>query len=143
MTTAEYLHPVAWRALTCGALLSAATTGFAQQPIPATDMQQRLSDHTTFGIAENGYRFHIYHRADGKTFGESRERYYDVGTWTIADDGKYCRQWSKWRDGTRDCFQMYDLGQGKYRFLSVDRKYDSTFQILEGDPHGLQVKARE
>ena len=142
MTTARDLHFVLWRTLACGTLLLAATTGFAQQPLPATEMRKLLSDHTTFGIAETGVRFHVYYRPDGKMFGESRGRYYDVGTWNVADDGKYCRQWSKWRDGARDCFEMYDLGEGKYRFLSIDRRYDTRVQILEGDPHRLQATAR-
>ena len=86
---------------------------------------------------EPGWCDYAHHR-----FGESRGRYYDVGTWNVADDGKYCRQWSKWRDGARDCFEMYDLGEGKYRFLSIDRRYDTRGQILEGDPHRLQATAR-
>jgi len=143
MTTAKVRYLASLRTVICGTLLLAATTGFAQQKLAAPEARKLVSDHTTFGIAENGYRFHVYNAPNGKTFGESRGQYYDVGTWTISDDGKYCRQWSKWRDGTRDCFEIVDLGDGKYRFLSIDRKYDSTVQILEGDPHRLQVKARE
>lgn len=142
MTNLQCLRFVPWRMFACGALLLAAATAFAQQQLPAAEARKLLSDHTAFGIAENGYRFHVFHRPDGRTFGESRDRYYDVGIWEIADDGKYCRQWSKWRDGARDCFQMFDLGDGKYRFLSIDGSYDSRFQLLEGDPHRLQVKAQ-
>jgi hypothetical protein len=108
------------------------------QRLPASEMRGLISGNTVSGKSERGSDFHVYHSPDGKMSGQARLAYYDVGTWEITDDGKYCRRWTNWREGARDCFEMFEVGEDRLRIKAINYHYDDTFRIREGDPQNLK-----
>ena len=120
-------------------LLAAATSALADEPMGAGEIRDMITGNTLIGKTEKGYAFHVYHNPNGKMSGQARLTYYDVGTWEVTDDGKYCRQWKKWRRGWRDCFLLSSLGEDQFRLKAINIHYDSTFRIVKGDPEGLNT----
>ena len=75
-------------------------------------MKSFLSDNTQTGVTNDGVNFTVYFAEDGTMRGTSRwdgGADTDIGGWT-ADDGQYCRQWKKWRNGGEGCYLVYATG---------------------------------
>ena len=109
----------------------------AQDSMSAADMQVLLSGNTMSGKNEKGQDFHTYFDARGTMSGLGLRKYRDVGTWEITSEDKYCRQWSKWDKGTRECFHMFSLGNNFYRIKGTKSNFESLFIIQKGDPENL------
>lgn len=127
------------RLLSLGIMLSlSAPSVIAQERLSASEIESLLSGNTLSGRTERGADFHVYHSANGQTSGQARLSYYDVGSWDVTDNGEYCRQWTNWREGARDCFEVFRVGDNHYRIKAVNYHYDSSFRIQEGDPENLR-----
>ena len=118
-------------------LLGPVTATIAQDSMSAADMQVLLSGNTMSGKNEKGQDFHTYFYAKGTMTGLGLGTYRDGGTWEITSDDKYCRQWSRWDKGTRECFRMFSLGNNFYRIKGTKSSFESLFIIQEGDPKNL------
>jgi len=110
----------------------------AQEQLPESEIAGVVSGNTLFGKTERGADFHVHHSPNGQMSGQARLAYYDVGTWAVSGKGEYCRQWTNWRDGARDCFVIFKLGNNQYQLKGVNYHYDSKFTIHEGDPKNLK-----
>lgn len=116
-------------------------------PAPATEGPQRitsaqelldlLSNTTGSGKSERGTVFAVYNRRDGRMVARTAKGSVDEGVWEITPDGRYCRQWNNWREGARDCFYVFRLDDGRFRFKGIDKPYDSTVSMTPGDSRGL------
>ena len=60
----------------------------------------------------------------------------DTGRYSIKDDGQYCRQWKKWKGGTKSCVMIKREGD-KFSTVLSDGTVRSTFKMLKGNPEGL------
>lgn len=138
MNSFRKLRWVPCRTWICATLLSASTVVFAQQPLSESEMRSVISGNTLSGKTERGADFHVYHSPDGKMSGQARLAYYDVGTWRIDSNDRYCRQWTNWREGATDCFEIYQIGENRLRMKAINYHYESTFQTHEGDPENLK-----
>lgn len=110
----------------------------AQEAMTAEAMRAVIVGNTLSGKNEDGYEVHVYHDTDGTMEGKARKKYYDSGTWEIADDNLFCRKWDKWRKAKRDCFQMFQLGNNIYRLKANNQNYESLLTAREGDPEKLK-----
>ncbi len=97
-----------------------------------------LSNATSSGKSERGTEFDVYSRQDGRMVARTARGNVDEGTWEITKEGKYCRQWHKWRNAERDCYFVYRLNNGEYRFKAIEKPYESVVRIARGDPEQLQ-----
>jgi hypothetical protein len=97
-----------------------------------------ISDSTQSGKSERGTQFDIYFRQDGQMVGRTIKGNVDEGIWEAIKDGKYCRQWNKWRDASRDCYYVYKLDNGEYRFKAIEKPYETLVWITRGDPKQLK-----
>ena len=114
------------------------TIGFAEERMSASEMRSLLSGSTASGRTNRGSEYYVYHRPDGVMSGYAHSEHYDVGTWEITEDDKFCRQWTSWRYGSRDCFDMYQIGEGQFRMISNAPHFESTFIVRNGDPEELK-----
>jgi hypothetical protein len=124
--------------LLCLTLFSISTVSLTQERLSASEMRSALSGNTLYGKTERGSDFRVYHSLEGKMSGQARLAYYDVGEWDVTEDGNYCRQWTNWREGARDCFDMYRTGDNQFRINAINYHYESTFRVREGDPESLK-----
>ncbi len=122
----------------CATLLLTSTAVFARQRLSASEMRSVISGNTLSGKTEWGADFHVYHSPDRKMSAQGKLAYYDVGIWEITDDGKYCREWTYWRDAARDCFEMYRIGEDRFRIKAINYHYESIFRMRKGDPQNLK-----
>ena len=116
--------------------------GLAEKEImTATEIKELLPSNTLSGRNEKQKEIHVYHDPSGAMEGMRRGKgmHYDSGTWTITDEGQYCRQWNRWREKALGCFHVYRLGDNRFRLESVTDQYESRVKVEEGDPKGLKV----
>lgn len=117
------------------------TASHSGLPRAAMELRSYLAGNTSSGKTEKGAKFHVYSSPDGTMFGRSinkyNNEYQDSGTWEITKDSQYCRKWNKWREGKRDCFQVYALEGNKFRMKAIGRRYESIFTVRQGDPEKL------
>ena len=125
-------------AFVCVALILTLAISLSREPMRASEMRSLLSGNTVSGRTARGSDFHVYHRPDGVMSGQTHTVDYDVGKWEITEDGKFCRQWRTWRHGARDCFDMYQTGEGQFRMISAHPRYEATFTVRKGDPEELE-----
>lgn len=81
-------------------------------PLSAPELRALLPGHTLVGTRQR-----IFVAPDGRLYGRSGPSV-DVGTWYIADDGRYCRTWHTWDHGLLRCFRVSRDG-GRFH-LDVD-----------------------
>lgn len=122
----------------CILLLLSAQNVLAQERLSASEVTSSFSGNTISGKTEKGADFHVYHNPNGQMSGQARLAFYDVGRWSVTDEGEYCRQWTHWREGARDCFEVFRVGENQYRIKGVNYPYDSRFTIYDGDPENLK-----
>jgi hypothetical protein len=96
-----------------------------------------IPNSTYSGKSESGTKFDVYSRQDGRMSGRTARGSFDEGTWEITSDGKYCRQWNKWRDASRDCFYVYLIEHDTFRFKAIGKSFESVGRIFPGDPEQL------
>ena len=116
--------------------------GLAEQEImTAIEIKELLPSNTLSGKNEKQSEIHVYHDPTGAMEGKRRKKgiHFDSGTWTITDEGQYCRQWERWREKALGCFYVYRLGDNRFRLESVTDLYESRVKVEEGDPQGLKV----
>ena len=141
-TDAEY-NDAPWIFAVAVLLFTAATSAQAEERMGAVVMRDLTAGNTWSGKTENGAVFNIYFSPDGRMSAQSNwdsETHYDLGTWEVTDDGKFCRQFDRWRGGAYDCFRMYRLGPNRFRLKAIDEPYDSIYRFRTGDPEGLRVR---
>ena len=90
----------------------------AKQNALAADGWQRLDAQTLraatigmthSGTVKDGRVWAVYYEPDGTMRG-SVGTDADTGTYTIAEDGTYCRKWNKFVKGREGCAQHYQRG---------------------------------
>ena len=116
--------------------------GLAEQEImTVTEIKELLPSNTLSGRNEKQSEIHVYHDPTGAMEGMRRKKgmHFDSGTWTVTDEGQYCRQWNRWREKALGCFHVYRLGDNRFRLKSVTDLYESRVKVEEGDPKGLKV----
>ena len=126
----------------CTLSVLVATTGAAaEEQLTADEIRALLPSNTLSGRNEKKREVNVYHAADGTMEGMRKGKgiHYDSGTWTITDEGQYCRQWERWRAKTRDCFLVYRIDSDSYRLKSVSDVYTGRARVLQGDPKGLKA----
>lgn len=125
-----------------GAINPDATALNSDLPPAAMELRTYIAGNTSSGKTRKGDRYHVYSRPDGTMFGRSTSKYnkesQDSGTWEITKDSQYCRKWNKWREGKRDCFQVYALEGNKFRMKAIGKRYESIFTLRQGDPEKLE-----
>jgi len=128
-----------------GAINLDATASNSDLPPAAMELRTYIAGNTSSGITKKGDTYHVYSSPDGTMSGRStssnNKKSQDSGTWEITRDSQYCRTWDKWRNGKRDCYQVYALEGNKFRMKSIGKSYDIVFKIREGDPEGLGKEA--
>jgi len=140
MATIAKLQAAGLRSCACTVLVLIATPVVAQQALTAAEIRSLIVGNTMSGLNEQGIDVEVYHSTDGRTGGQAKRRYFDVGKWDVTEDGKYCRQWTTWRDGKQDCFRLYRVGGAMVRIQAIEREYDGEYRILPGDPFLLKPK---
>ena len=138
MTLVEKMPNASLRLWLCAALLLCAAPAFAQQQLNAAQIRALFAGNTLSGENELGYDVQVYMDPSGKMSGQSNNRYTDVGTWYVTDDGRYCRKWNNWRDGAEDCFTIRQAGPTSVRIKAISRPYDGVYRVIRGDPHDLK-----
>jgi len=124
-----------------GAVSLDTTASHSGLPPAAIELRSYLAGNTSSGKTEKQLEFHVYNSPDGSMFGRTTSKYnkesQDSGTWEVNKDSQYCRKWNKWRDGKRDCFQVYALEGNKFRMKAIGKRYESIFTVRPGDPEKL------
>ncbi len=107
--------------------------------LTAADWRALIAGNTATAKAADGTYFFLYFSPDGRMDGKSGNSW-DSGTWEVTEDGRYCRDWKKWLNGTRDCYAMNRLGNNRFHFKAIRKPYEYTFSLLPGDPEKLELK---
>jgi len=122
-----------------------ATASNPDLPPAAMELRTYIAGNTSSGKTRKGDTFHVYSNPDGKMYGTSINKFnkesQDSGTWEITRDSQYCRTWDKWRNGKRDCYQVYALEGNKFRMKAIGKSYENIFTIRVGDPEELGKEA--
>lgn len=119
---------------------AAAAPALEPGQLSGAELRRNIVGNTSSGKSERGHQFHVYHSANGRMVGNAKLRLYDVGTYTISEDGLYCREWTRWRSGGRDCFKAYRTGDNRIRMKATNYHYESIFVVRPGDPEGLEQR---
>ena len=114
--------------------------GLRKDPMSASELRVLLSGNTASGRTAEGSNYSVYYRSDGVMSGFAHSQHYYLGSWEVTDDGKFCRQWTKWQQGSRDCFDIYRAGENQFRMISGHPRREATFSVIIGDPEGLEYR---
>jgi len=109
----------------------------AQQPLTTVEIKSSVIGNTLSGYNERGWSVDAYYHPDGTLSGRIQggdgNNYFDGGKWNLSNDGKLCRQWTKWRDGELDCFRVYRMNEKQVRIKAIDRDYEGEYEVQQGD----------
>ena len=109
-------------------VLAVAASGAAHaRGLDATETRDLLVGNTIYDTDWSQYL-----RKDGTTASKWGTDF-DTGTYTIEDDGQYCRQWTKWGEGELKCGEIRKSFNG-YKYVGDDGSWP--FKVREGNTDG-------
>lgn len=108
------------------------------QPLDQAGVQEVLHDATHTATVGNGLEWNGYYEPDGTMRGSLSDGETDSGTYTISEDGTYCRAWSKWRDGKEGCAKFFRRGN-ELNSIRVSGSYndDGSWSFAPGNTRNL------
>lgn len=114
------------------ALFVAAQGAHAGEQLDGAAIKKLMSGAVATGTTSRGAPYLGKYGADGTIEGSvSDGKYTDTGKWEVRD-GKFCRAWSNWRNGSEACFTVEDIGDNEYRFNEGGGQGSSTLKITKG-----------
>jgi hypothetical protein len=113
-----------------------------QQIISRGEITQLLSGATLQMVAKNGESYEVVHYPEGTlSIKGTQTDYRDTGVWSVACR-EYCSRWDKSSGGAMDCYEIFALEDGNYRFVGEVTTY--TVKILKVESSWQQkVSPRE
>ena len=80
------------------------------QPLDQAGAKEVLNGTTHTATLGNGLEWNGYYEPDGTMRGSLSNGDTNSGIYRIAEDGTFCRRWSKWRDGKEGCARFFRRG---------------------------------
>ncbi len=112
-------------------------------PLSKEEVMLLVANTTERGVASTGADYVIYWDPSGEMRGEatwSGGSEIDRGTWSVGEDGLFCRQWENWVDGRQGCWRLYEDGDEIVWALvsgSGESSQQSRDEILTGNVENL------
>lgn len=107
------------------------------QSLDAAAMEASLVNHTHVGALKDGREWAAYYLPDGTMRGLVGDRA-DSGTYTIAEDGTYCRRWNTFVNGAEGCARYYQRGTEMSGVrVSGEFNVDTTWTVEPGNTRSL------
>lgn len=101
-------------ALAFGFVFSAAAA--EKQKLSMLEITMLLSGAKVSVVTEGKDNYEVTHYLDGtQSLVRVGTDYEDTGVWTAACQG-YCSRWEKTDNGIMECFDVFEKGDGSYRF---------------------------
>ena len=107
--------------------------GDGDNPMKTTDIMKALVENTAVAELPAGTAY-AFLQADGGSVGLHPEHEKIEGNWNVDSDGETCITWSYPSGSITNCANMFDLGNGKYKWGERE------FLVKQGDVKNLDKK---
>ena len=97
----------------------------AEKKLTGNEIKSTRSGYTLRFKAWSGSTGEISYQSDGTMEGKKVSGLSDVGKWWVKDD-KFCRQWENWRSGDRECFDILETGDKRYKAVGTNGGYTTS-----------------
>ena len=98
--------------------------------LSADTMQALFPGATGYGTTSRGSSFEVKFSANGTATVQAGSNFSDRGKWTI-EDGNYCAQWGKIRNGNKGCWSVFHKSGDDYHLEGLDGVADDDIKIVK------------
>lgn len=118
------MKPILFAAAALVAAATAETPQAQTSPLDAAAVQALFSGAVSTGRAANRKTYTARYDADGAASLQMDDySFSDSGKWTL-ENGLFCSQWKKIRDGAKACWEVYAKDGTDYLLKGVNGAYD-------------------